>query len=167
MMEQEKIGRFIAELRKEKNMTQEQLAEKLNVTGKSISRWENGKTMPDYSILKDLCEVLGITVNELFTGEKIAKANYQNQAEENLMALRKQIDHKKNVFIWVEVVLAVIIVLMFIGNMILNYIYGDNWDRDTYLSIAWALVVLINLACFMSEFLKVLMERRYENERRK
>ena len=64
-MNQEKIGKFIAQCRKEKNMTQEQLAERLGVTNKSISRWENGKTMPDYSILNELCYVLDINVNEL------------------------------------------------------------------------------------------------------
>lgn len=63
-MNQEKIGKFIAERRKEKNMTQEQLAEKMGVTDKTISRWENGKTMPDYSLLKDLCDELDTNVNE-------------------------------------------------------------------------------------------------------
>lgn len=70
-MDQEKIGRFISEKRKEKNMTQEQLAEKLGVSSKSISRWENGKTMPDISLFELLCEELNITVNELLRGEKI------------------------------------------------------------------------------------------------
>ena len=84
-MNQEKIGKFISELRKEKNMTQEQLAEKLGVTDKSISRWENGKTMPDYSLLKDLCDILSISINELFLGEKISNEDYKKKADENLM----------------------------------------------------------------------------------
>ena len=67
-MNQEKIGVFIAKCRKDKKLTQEQLAEKLGVTNKSISRWENGKTMPDYSILKDLCNILQIDVNEFLAG---------------------------------------------------------------------------------------------------
>ena len=74
-MDQEKIGRFIAERRKDKNMTQEQMAEKLGVSSKSISRWENGKTMPDVSLFEVLCEELNITVNELLKGEKITSKN--------------------------------------------------------------------------------------------
>ena len=70
-MNQEKIGKFIAALRKKQNLTQEQLAEKLGVTDKSVSRWENGKCLPDVSLYKDLCNILGITLNEFFSGEKI------------------------------------------------------------------------------------------------
>ena len=67
-MNQEKIGKFIAKCRKDKNITQEQLAEKLGVSNKSISRWENGRNMPDYSILKELCNTLDIDVNEFLIG---------------------------------------------------------------------------------------------------
>ena len=69
-MNQIKIGNFIKQCRKEKNLTQEELAQKLGTTSKSISRWENGNTMPDYSILKQLCDELNININELLTGEK-------------------------------------------------------------------------------------------------
>lgn len=69
-MNQEQIGKFIATLRKEKNFTQEVLAEKLNVNVKSVSRWENGKNLPDPSTMKELCDVLNISMSELFAGEK-------------------------------------------------------------------------------------------------
>ena len=72
-MDQEKIGKFISELRKEKNMTQEQLAEKMGVTDKSISRWENGKTMPDLSMITILAEELNVEVSELLNGRKMTK----------------------------------------------------------------------------------------------
>ena len=72
-MEQDKIGNFIAKLRKEKNMTQQQLADKLSVTDRAVSNWENGRRLPEYSILKELCDILGISINELFAGEKIDK----------------------------------------------------------------------------------------------
>ena len=91
-MNQEKIGKFIAELRKEKNMTQEQLAERLGVSNKSISRWENGVTMPDYSLLNDICGLLDININELMSGEKIEKENYITKAEENFFALKRKVD---------------------------------------------------------------------------
>lgn len=84
-MNQEKIGKFIAECRREKKMTQEQLAEKLGVTDKSIGNWENGRNMPDLSLFKPLCEQLGITINELLSGEKIKKEKYQEKFEENMI----------------------------------------------------------------------------------
>ena len=94
-MDQIKIGKFLLNCRKEKDLTQEQLAEKLGVSSKSISRWENGKTMPDYSVLKELCEELGINVNELLSEERIQENDYRNKSEENLINLRKQIDKRK------------------------------------------------------------------------
>lgn len=74
-MNQEKIGKFIAEARKEKNMTQQQLADKLCVTDRAVSHWENGRRLPDYSLLKELCDILSISINELFAGEKISNEN--------------------------------------------------------------------------------------------
>ena len=84
-MNQEKIGKFIAECRKENNLTQEQLAEKLNITAKAISKWETGNGLPDVSIMQELCDVLKITLNELFNGEKIPDENYKKVADENLL----------------------------------------------------------------------------------
>lgn len=80
-----KIGKFIAENRKAKNMTQAQLAEKLEVTAKTISRWENGNYMPDISLLKPISEELGITLNDLLSGEKVDKQQYQEKLEENIL----------------------------------------------------------------------------------
>ena len=72
-MNQEKIGKFIAELRKEKNMTQEELAEMLGVTSKTISRWETGKYMPDLSLFTDISKILNVTINEILQGERLIK----------------------------------------------------------------------------------------------
>jgi len=83
-MNQKEIGKFIAECRKEHNFTQEQLAEKLGVSSKSISRWENGNTMPDYSILADLCKNLNISINELFSCQKLPNERYKEEADKNL-----------------------------------------------------------------------------------
>ena len=84
-MNQEKIGKFIAKCRKDKKMTQTELAEKLNVTDKSIGNWENGRNMPDLSLFKPLCDELGITINDLLSGEKISKDIYQEKFEENIV----------------------------------------------------------------------------------
>ena len=84
-MNQEKIGKFISKCRKDKKMTQSELAEKLGVTDKSIGNWENGRNMPDLSLFKPLCDVLGITINDLLSGEKISKDKYQERFEENIV----------------------------------------------------------------------------------
>ena len=133
-MDQFKIGKFILNSRKEKGLTQEQLAEKLGVTSKSISRWENGNTMPDYSLLKELCNELDINVNELLSGEKIKGNDYMNKSEENLIKLRKQIDKRKKVLTIISYVFIAIIVAAFILNMVLNRIFPDDrhWDIIRY-----------------------------------
>ena len=84
-MNQEKIGKFIAMCRKEKKMTQSELAEKLGVTDKSIGNWENGRNMPDLSLFKPLCNELDITINELLSGERLKKEEYQDRFEENII----------------------------------------------------------------------------------
>ena len=81
-MNQEKIGKFIQELRKENKMTQQGLADRLNVTDRAVGNWENGRRMPDYSILKQLCEELNISVNELLNGERIKKEEIKEKTEE-------------------------------------------------------------------------------------
>ncbi len=145
-MDQIKIGKFIAELRKEKNMTQEQLAEKLGVTSKSISRWENGNTMPDYTLLKDLCNELDININELLSGEKIKGNDYMNKSEENLIKLRKQIDKRKRFLTIISYIFIDIIIIAFILNIVLNRIFPDNrhWKiiRYTFLYSGITLVIV-------------------------
>lgn len=84
-MDQEKIGKFIAECRKAKKITQSELAEKLGVTDRSVSNWENGKNMPDLSFFKPLCNILDITINELLSGEKLSIDRYQEKFEENIV----------------------------------------------------------------------------------
>jgi len=99
-MNQQKIGNFILELRKEKNMTQQELADKIGVTDKAISKWENGRGMPDLSLMKPLCNALGITINDLLSGEKIDKKDYQDKLEENILNTinytNKKLDNSRN-----------------------------------------------------------------------
>ena len=96
-MDQIKVGKFISEQRKKNNLTQMQLAEKLNITDRAISKWENGKSMPDSSIMIDLCKELKISVNELLSGEMIELSNYNEVAEKNLleMAQKEEMQNKK------------------------------------------------------------------------
>ena len=81
-MNQDKIGKFILECRKAKKLTQSELAEKLGVTDKSISNWENGRNMPDLSLFKPLCEILDITINDLISGEKVTKETIAGKKQE-------------------------------------------------------------------------------------
>jgi len=94
-MNQIEIGRFIAECRKKNNLTQKQLADKLNITDRAVSKWENGKSMPDSSIMIELCNELKISVNELLRGEVIEMEDYNKKTEELLIELAKQ-DEEKN-----------------------------------------------------------------------
>ena len=100
-MDQEKVGRFIAALRKEKNLTQEQLAEKLGISNKTVSRWEQGKGFPDVSLLQELCELLDISVSERLPGEKMADDNFRTKVEENtikiLEACRSSVESEKHI----------------------------------------------------------------------
>lgn len=84
-MNQEKIGKFICELRKDKNLTQKELADKLNITDRAISKWENGRGLPDLSLLMPLCKELDISINELLSGERLNKKEYNLKLEENIV----------------------------------------------------------------------------------
>lgn len=109
-MNQILTGQFIKECRKEKGLTQEQLAEKLNISCKTVSKWECGNGLPEVSLMLSLCNELGITVNELLSGCRIDSKDYQQKAEENLIsAIRERKDNKKKIII--EVVVACISVL--------------------------------------------------------
>ena len=91
MIDMIKIGKFISQCRKEKGLTQAQLAEKFGITDRAVSKWETGKSIPDASIMLDLCAELGINVNELLSGEKLNDmTNYNEQAEKNLIALKEK-----------------------------------------------------------------------------
>ena len=124
-MNQEKIGKFIAECRKEKNLTQVQLAEKLNMSYKSISKWETGRGMPDSSIMLELCNCLGINVNELLSGEHLKEEQYQEKANENIINIAKESDKNRKIKNRIIVVIAVIflcVLLMLFTNIVYNNI---------------------------------------------
>lgn len=108
-MNQEKIGQFIASMRKEKGLTQAQLAEKLSVSNRTVSRWETGKNMPDYSILEPLTNELGITVNELIHGERIIKEEIIREYDHNLVNVLKEyrrLKRAKNIILCLLLVFA-------------------------------------------------------------
>lgn len=95
-MDQSKIGKFIASLRKEQNMTQFELAEKMGVSNRAVSKWETGKSMPDSGIMLELCEILKINVNELLSGERINTGEYYARAEEKMIELSEKNERRSN-----------------------------------------------------------------------
>ena len=116
-MDQEKIGKFIFELRKEKKMTQQELADKIGVTDRAISKWENGRGMPDLSLMKPLCDVLGITLNELISGERIEKKELQKKSEENILKTINYSNKKTKffkIFLACLITIFLLLVLMFV-----------------------------------------------------
>ena len=89
-MDQIKIGKFIAECRKNKNLTQADLANKLNITDRAVSKWENGKSLPDFSIMFDLCKILDITINDLLSGEIIDKKEESTFLKQQVLEMFKE-----------------------------------------------------------------------------
>ncbi|MBR0380224.1 MAG: helix-turn-helix transcriptional regulator [Mogibacterium sp.] len=106
-MDQVKIGKFIAERRKEQGLTQAYLAEKLNITDRAVSKWETGKSLPDSSIMLELCELLKINVNELLSGELLDMDEYKKMAEENLLKMRMQEEEANRKLLSLEWVIGV------------------------------------------------------------
>ena len=94
-MDQIRIGKFIAESRKARNLTQRQLADALSISDKTISKWECGKGLPEVSLMLPLCAALDITVNDLLSGEKVSSADYQEKAEGNMINLMKENEENK------------------------------------------------------------------------
>ena len=107
-MNNEKIGKFILELRKQKGMTQKELAEKIGVSDKTISKWECGNSIPDITYLEALCNSLDISVNELLSGERLTDESYSEKAEENIIALMKENECNKR-GIHVQIVLGILL----------------------------------------------------------
>lgn len=130
-MNQEKIGNFIAKKRKEKRLTQDQLAEKLGITNRAISNWENGKNMPDLSLFKPLCDELDISINDLMSGEEIEDKHYINTLEENFVNMVSNLEKKRkknNKFLIISSV--ILILLIIIGYIIYSYYEMDiKYDK--------------------------------------
>ena len=147
-MEQEMIGKFIAACRKEKGLTQMQLAEKLNITNRAVSKWETGKSMPDVSLMLDLCDILGINVNELLSGERITMEDYQKRAEENLMELQAK---KEKVQGELESIMKILIVIsssFFVLNMVLNYFFPEIYFNNLLGLLSGSVAVILLVRWF-------------------
>jgi len=141
-MNQEKIGKFIAQNRKAKHITQSELAEKLGVTNRSVSNWENGRNMPDLSLFKMLCDILDISINELISGEKIPLKQYNEKLEENFINTIDYIDKKnsksndtKNI---------ILLIFAILGIAFSNFIINDN-ELKNYVTVICMILLIYSI----------------------
>ena len=152
-MDQIKIGKFIATCRKQVNLTQLQLADKLGITDKAISKWERGIAMPDTSIMLQLCDILGISVNELLSGEKINMENNEQKNEQLLLDMAKELE-KKTKTIWYSMwaILIVSMTALFAGLLLAAYLIPEGvWQLVTILGVC----VVFLTPCFYALKLEV------------
>ena len=152
-MNQIKIGEFISSQRKMKNLTQAALAEKLGITDRAVSKWERGKGLPDVSLMLDLCEIFGITVNELLSGEEISMENSNQKNEQLLLDMAKELE-QKNKTIWSSMwaIMIVSMTALFAGIVISAFLIPEGvWQLVTILGIC----VVFLVPCFYALKLEV------------
>ena len=152
-MDQLKIGKFIAECRKQKKLTQMQLAERLNITDKAISKWERGLAMPDTSIMLELCDILGVSVNELLSGEKITMEKSEQKNEQLLLEITKELQQKNKIIwsaMWTIMIVSItaLIASIFIAAFVVP---AGPWQLVTILGAC----VLFFIPCFYALKLEV------------
>ena len=151
-MDQIKIGKFIAARRKAASLTQMQLAEKLGITDRAISKWENGKTMPDSSIMLDLCEILEITVNDLLHGEVVTVDNYNKELENTLLKLVKEKEASDKQLLNMEIVLGVLSTIILLGCCIIAaYANMSNLNRAILIIVGFVLGLIGFFYCLRIE----------------
>lgn len=145
-MNQEKIGKFIASCRKQKNITQQELAEKLGVSDRTIGNWENGRNMPDLSLFKPLCKELDISLNDFLSGEKVAEKEYQERLEENIINTidytNKKIENRNNYIGLILIIFGVIIAITAVA------IFPSESSWGSIYSVFGAIISLIGISRF-------------------
>ena len=152
-MDQMKIGKFIAECRKNVGLTQKQLAEKLNITDRAVSKWETGKALPDSSIMLELCRILEITVNDLLSGEVISMENNNQINEKLLIEMSKELE-RKNKTVWTSmwVIMGVCIVALLAGLVIAAFLIPEGiWQLVTIIGLC----VVFLIPCFYALKLEI------------
>ncbi len=135
-MDQGKIGRFIADCRKQKGLTQAQLAEQLHITDRAVSKWETGKSLPDSSIMLTLCDVLEISVNDLLSGERVNAEQYNKEMEQNLLEVIHEKEQADKFLLSMELLAGgVCLFTMLAFTLVASYVAMAEWLRITILLI--------------------------------
>ena len=155
-MDSIKIGKFIAEKRKAKNLTQLQLAERLYVTDRAVSKWECGRSLPDSSIMLELCKTLDISVNELLSGEEIKMETYNKQSEENLIQIIKEKEESDKRLLNLEIVLGIIgtlflLAMVFTGILGFKYLDLPLWAMILMMSVGFVVFLVVMLFALLIE----------------
>lgn len=151
-MDQEKIGKFIAACRKENGLTQAVLAEKLGITDRAVSKWETGRSMPDASIMLELCEILKINVNELLAGEHIVMDNYREVAEANMLEFKRKEENSNKALLALEVVLLTVCTIFLVVAVVAGeYAIEDATWRIALIIVASILMVVGVAICIAIE----------------
>ena len=149
-MDQIKIGKFIAEERKAKKYTQRELADKLSISDKTISKWERGNGFPEVSLLLPLCNELEITVNELLSGERLQATDYKKKAEENMVNLVKEAQESKKKIIMSAMVSVLVIVAAVPLFVVAGMFEMQVWTRVLLMGIGFVIMVMgIAIACVL------------------
>ena len=127
-MDQQKIGKFIAQRRKATELTQAQLAEKLGITDRAVSKWETGKALPDTSLMLDLCHILEITVNDLLSGEIVTMENYNKMLEDNLLEVVKQKEQSDKRLLRMELLTGILsLIPLIVSILIITLVPMEEW----------------------------------------
>lgn len=129
-MDQIKIGKFISKRRREKDITQSKLAELLGITDRAISKWENGNCMPDAATIPELCNILDITINDLFSGEVVDMKDNEKRLEDNLLEMKRLKEARDKELLNLEILIGFTVSIVFIGAiMIASYVEMESWLR--------------------------------------
>ncbi len=160
-MKKTTVGKFIAELRKEKNLTQKELAESLGVSDKTVSKWETCNGMPDVAILKPLCECLNISINELLSGERLSDERFMDKAEENILNLTEVIqknESKRNITSVIGLVVGLLLLPLAICGLIAMSSPESIWGIALFSDITTFLYIVIftvGILLVANKFVKV------------
>ncbi len=159
-MNQTKIGKFIAETRKEQNLTQQDLAERLGISNKTISKWECGNGMPDYAVMEELCKILQINVNEILSGERLLSQEYSKKAEENIISIMQESseNYKRDIREWFRFMIGVAALAFVVWLTIIMWggfgAVGYFIDIPIFIYVLTMTVLVMGIAGVLKDFIK-------------
>lgn len=152
-MDQVKIGKFIASLRREKEMTQKQLSEILGISDKTVSKWECGKGLPEVSLMLPLCEVLNISINELLSGERLDAEEYQKKAEENMVTLIREKSPQKIIINFI------ISIVLFLISFIIIFLSAGKIVPPVSMPVAFFINIILIASNFVAGIMYGIMKK--------
>lgn len=145
-MDQMKIGAFISSCRKEKGLTQAKLAEQIGISDRAVSKWENGKSLPDASIMMELCDILGITVNDLLKGERVNMEENAKVSNEIILNLKQDNEDKARMLLKLEVYMGIVAIIAFTGLSVIGCILCKTDETMGMISIIVGTVCIVLFA---------------------